>query len=111
VTCRTLYPTSRGIGSIVPIVATGPETNSRKLCQSEIALVENLASRQFANRKTFTMRALTICMTRTCPDCETKLEETDLETEKMRWICPMCAPEFVKAAAFDDYSGPYNTVF
>jgi len=50
-------------------------------------------------------------MSRTCPDCETTLEETDLETEKMRWLCPACAPEFVKAAAFDDYSGPYNTVF
>jgi len=57
------------------------------------------------------MPALTMGMSRTCPDCETTLEETDLETEKMRWLCPACAPEFVKAAAFDDYSGPYNTVF
>lgn len=43
-----------------------------------------------------------------CPNCDSKLKETDLDTEKMRWICPNCAPEFVKEKAFDDYDGPYD---
>jgi len=45
---------------------------------------------------------------RECPDCSTTLRETDLNAEKMRMLCPECAPEFVKACAFDDYGGPYS---
>jgi len=43
-----------------------------------------------------------------CPKCDSELKETDLETEKMRWICSNCAPEFVKYKAFDDYDGSYS---
>ena len=47
-------------------------------------------------------------VSRNCPDCDTPLRETDLDTSKMSHLCPECAPEFVKAAAFDDYDGPYE---
>jgi transposase-like protein len=48
---------------------------------------------------------------KSCPHCGTTLKETDLKAEKMRYLCPACAPEFVKDAAFDDYDGPYDSGF
>lgn len=48
---------------------------------------------------------------RDCPDCGTTLKTTDLKTAKMSHICPNCAPEFVKASAFDDYDGRYSDPF
>lgn len=32
---------------------------------------------------------------RVCPDCGTKLRELDVDSEKMRYYCPECAPPVV----------------
>lgn len=34
-------------------------------------------------------------MTEHCPDCENKMDETDMSSEHANYVCQNCAPDFV----------------